>query len=91
MPKDLGLENKKSYCFDWICTGRECTHEDCKFDHVTFTFMPKGDCKKLLKHIADTNCATLNPALAKNPRVVALIPDDLKTKLFPSSPGASNE
>jgi hypothetical protein len=38
--------------------------------------MPEGDRKKLLKHIADTNCATLNPTLANNPRVVALILDD---------------
>jgi hypothetical protein len=53
--------------------------------------MAEDDRSKLLKHMADTNCATLNPALANNPRVVAMIPDDLKTKLFPSSSGASDE
>jgi hypothetical protein len=53
--------------------------------------MVEDDRSKLLKHIADTNCPTFNPALANNPRVVALIPDDLKDKLFPSSPGAPNE
>jgi hypothetical protein len=53
--------------------------------------MQEDDRSKLLKHMADTNCAALNPALANNTRVVAMIPDDLKTKLFLSSPGASNE
>jgi uncharacterized membrane protein YgcG len=89
MPKDLGLT--KTYCFHWLCTGTECTREDCKFEHATFTSMAEDDRSKLLKHMADTNCATLNPALANNPRVVAMIPDDLKTKLFPSSSGASDE
>jgi hypothetical protein len=65
MLKDFGLENTKGYCFDWICTGRECQRGyQCKFDHVTFTSMLEGDRWKLLKHMADTKCATLNPALA---------------------------
>ena len=89
MPNSLGLS--KTYCFHWLCLGKECTREDCKFEHVTFTSMQEDDRSKLLKHMADTNCAALNPALANNTRVVAMIPDDLKTKLFLSSPGASNE
>jgi hypothetical protein len=92
MPRNIGFESEKPYCYDWICIGRECTRgQDCNFQHATFISMPEGDRNKLMKHMADTGCAMLNPALADNPRAVALVPEELKVKLFPSSPGASTE
>ena len=78
------------HCFHFHMFGKECTRHNCTHRHTPLTKMDPGERKKILEHIAKTQCVFINPALRGNKTLMALITPEKQDRLFPPTTGASN-